>query len=85
MPPGKDGAAWSFANTAGRRLLMTVPPSLARSPRELLLGNILLEQGAVTQERLSAFLAKHSRWNGMLGTALEREEIVSKEQLVEQL
>lgn len=37
VPPGKDGAAWAFANTAGRRLLMTVPPSLARSPRELLL------------------------------------------------
>ncbi|HYH68602.1 MAG TPA: DUF4838 domain-containing protein [Urbifossiella sp.] len=37
VPPGADGAAWTFSNTAGRRLLMTAPPCLARSPRELLL------------------------------------------------
>ena len=34
---GQDGKVWMFANSAGRRLLMTVPPCLARSPRELLL------------------------------------------------
>jgi hypothetical protein len=37
VPAGQDGKSWMFANTAGKRLLMTVPPSLARSPRELLL------------------------------------------------
>jgi len=37
VPAGQDGRLWMFANTAGRRLLMTVPPCMARSPRELLL------------------------------------------------
>lgn len=37
VPAGQDGRAWMFTNTAGRRVLMTVPPCLARSPRELLL------------------------------------------------
>ena len=37
VPAGQDGKAWMFANTAGKRLLMTVPPCLARSPKELLL------------------------------------------------
>lgn len=37
VPAGQDGKVWMFANTAGRRLLMTVPPCLARSPKELLL------------------------------------------------
>ncbi|MFM8275079.1 MAG: DUF4838 domain-containing protein, partial [Gemmata sp.] len=37
VPEGQDGKVWCFANTAGKRLLMTVPPCLARSPRELLL------------------------------------------------
>jgi hypothetical protein len=37
VPAGQDGKAWAFGNTAGRRLLMTVPPCLARSPAELLL------------------------------------------------
>lgn len=43
VPAGGDGAAWSLAHTAGRRLLMTVPPSLARSPRELLLPAEVVE------------------------------------------
>jgi hypothetical protein len=37
VPAGQDGRLWMFADTAGQRLLMTVPPCLARSPRELLL------------------------------------------------
>ena len=37
VPAGHDGKLWMFTHTAGRRLLMTVPPYLARSPRELLL------------------------------------------------
>jgi len=37
VPAGQDGKVWTFASTAGKRLLMTVPPCLARSPQELLL------------------------------------------------
>ncbi len=37
VPAGQDGKLWRFANSAGQRLLMTVPPYLARSPQELLL------------------------------------------------
>ncbi len=37
VPPGEDGKLWTFANTVGQRLLMTVPPFLARSGQELLL------------------------------------------------
>jgi proteasome lid subunit RPN8/RPN11 len=35
--PGQDGKLWKFENSVGQRLLLTVPPYLARSPRELLL------------------------------------------------
>ena len=34
---GQDGRLWKFVNSQGERLLMTVPPYLARSERELLL------------------------------------------------
>jgi hypothetical protein len=34
---GEDGKLWQFQNTAGSRMLMTVPPYLARSGSELLL------------------------------------------------
>lgn len=37
VPAGQDGRLWKFANTQGRRLLLTVPPNLARDGRELLL------------------------------------------------
>src|SRR5262249_1159000 len=37
VPPGQDGRLWKFHNSAGRRLLLTVPPYLARNGRELLL------------------------------------------------
>jgi hypothetical protein len=43
VPAGQDGRAWTFSNTSGRRLLMTVPPCLARSPRELLLPAEVVE------------------------------------------
>lgn len=35
--PGQDGRFWRFHQSAGQRLLMTVPPYLARSTAELLL------------------------------------------------
>jgi hypothetical protein len=37
VPPGQDGKLWKFENSQGQRLLMTVPPYLARSGDELLL------------------------------------------------
>lgn len=37
VPDGQDGKLWTFVDTQGQRLLMTVPPYLARSGAELLL------------------------------------------------
>jgi len=37
VPAGQDGKLWTFVDTQGQRLLMTVPPYLARSGEELLL------------------------------------------------
>ena len=37
VPAGQDGKLWCFHHGNGRRLLMTVPPYLARSGQELLL------------------------------------------------
>lgn len=37
VSPGEDARVWQFQHTAGPRLLMTVPPFLARSAAELLL------------------------------------------------
>ncbi len=37
VAPGADGQLWKFHNSQGQRLLMTVPPCLARNARELLL------------------------------------------------
>lgn len=37
VPAGQDGQLWCFHHGNGRRLLMTVPPYLARSGQELLL------------------------------------------------
>ena len=37
VPEGQDGKLWTFVDTQGQRLLMTVPPFLARSGAELLL------------------------------------------------
>ncbi len=40
---GKDGTLWKFENSVGQRLLMTVPPGLARSAEELLVPAELIE------------------------------------------
>jgi hypothetical protein len=37
VPPGQDGKLWKFTHSSGQRLLMTVPPCLARNADELLL------------------------------------------------
>lgn len=42
--PGEDAKLWQFRNGTGQRLLMTVPPYLARSPRELLLPAEVVER-----------------------------------------
>ncbi len=44
VPAGQDGKLWKFQNGIGQRLLMTVPPSLARNERELLLPREVVER-----------------------------------------
>lgn len=41
---GQDGRLWRFSHCSGRRLLMTVPPFLARSGKELLLPAEVVER-----------------------------------------
>jgi len=47
VPPGQDGKLWKFENSQGQRLLVTVPPYLARSAEELLLPQEVIEADAV--------------------------------------
>jgi hypothetical protein len=44
VPPGQDGKLWKFENSQGQRLLMTVPPYMARSGAELLLPKEVVER-----------------------------------------
>ena len=37
VPAGQDGKLWKFDQCVGQRLLMTIPPILARTSAELLL------------------------------------------------
>ena len=46
VPEGDDGQLWSFKNSHGSRLLMTVPPCLARDASELLLPAEVVERDA---------------------------------------
>ncbi|HYG76466.1 MAG TPA: DUF4838 domain-containing protein [Planctomycetota bacterium] len=46
VPDGEDGKLWKFENTNGQRLLMTVPPFLARSGEELLLPAEVIDADA---------------------------------------
>ncbi len=46
VPEGQDGKLWTFKNSQGQRLLMTVPPYLARSGHELLLPQEVVEADA---------------------------------------
>ncbi len=43
VPPGQDGKLWSFEESRGRRLLMTVPPYLAQTAEDLLLPKEVVE------------------------------------------
>ncbi len=47
VPEGQDGKLWTFRNNQGQRLLMTVPPYLARNGQELLLPVEVVEADAV--------------------------------------
>ena len=44
---GEDGRLWKFSHSAGDKMLMTVPPYLARSAQELLLPREVVERDAV--------------------------------------
>ncbi len=46
VPPGQDGRLWKFENSQGQRLLMTVPPYLARRSEDLLLPAEVVEADA---------------------------------------
>ncbi len=43
VPEGQEGRLWRFDNCAGQRMLMTVPPYLARNEKELLLPREVVE------------------------------------------
>ena len=46
VAPGEDGRLWTFEHCAGDKMLMTVPPFLARSAAELLLPREVVEKDA---------------------------------------
>jgi hypothetical protein len=46
VAPGQDGKLWKFENCQGQRLLMTVPPYLARKAEDLLLPAEVVEADA---------------------------------------
>jgi hypothetical protein len=49
VPEGQDGCFWRIENAVGEKLLMTVPPYLARSPGDLLLPREVVERDAAQQ------------------------------------
>ena len=46
VPDGQDGKLWKFENSQGVRQLMTIPPFLARTGRELLIPREVVERDA---------------------------------------
>ena len=51
VPDGKDGTLWKFENCLGSRMLMTVPPCLAPSGRDLLLPREVVDAETGGQDR----------------------------------
>lgn len=49
VPAGQDGKLWQMRNCYGKRLLMTVPPVLARSEKELLLPRKVVQRDMETK------------------------------------
>ena len=50
VPAGQDGRLWRFENCTGQRLLMTVPPCLARNAKELLLPREVVDADSLHEE-----------------------------------
>ena len=48
VPDNQDAKLWRFHHGNGRRLLMTVPPYLARNAKELLLPHEVVNRDAVS-------------------------------------
>ncbi|MCC7172828.1 MAG: DUF4388 domain-containing protein [Planctomycetes bacterium] len=81
----KSGVLWVQSNGETFSIVLqdgvVVHAASDRSPAGLRLGEILVAQGALTQEQFSAFLARYRTAAGKLGGVLEREEIVTRAQL----
>lgn len=86
---GKSGVLW--VNSPGEKFTIlihdgaVVHASSDNAPREDQLGNVLVHLGAITRQALDRFLEQHSRWSGKIGAALEKQSLVSREQLVQAL
>lgn len=82
---GKTGVLWVKSKKETFTIQMedgfVVNAYSDNTPREHLLGAILLEQGALTEGQLEMFLQSFTRWSGHIGTALEKDKLVSHEQL----
>ncbi|MCM8525289.1 MAG: DUF4838 domain-containing protein, partial [Lentisphaeraceae bacterium] len=50
VPEGQDGKLWTFSKSIGQRLLMTVPPFLARTGSELLLPKEVIMKDSTTSK-----------------------------------
>jgi len=49
------------------------------------LGDLLISEGFITKEQFDRFLTRYTRSAGKIGVAMEREELVSREQLARAL
>lgn len=82
---GKCGVLWVQSNGETFSIVLhdgvVVHAASDRSPPGLRLGEILVAQGALTQQQFDSFLARFRTAAGKLGAALEREEIVTRAQL----
>jgi hypothetical protein len=82
---GKTGVLWVKAKGETFTIQMeegfVVNAFSDNTPREHLLGNILLEQNSITEGQLEMFLQSFTRFSGHIGQALEKDKLVSQEQL----
>lgn len=85
----KTGILW--VKTKGETVTLLIEDgslvhaSTSRTEPGTRLGDVLLRKGFIDAAHLQAFLARWSRWNGKLGIALERDGLISREQLTESL
>ena len=52
VPDAQGGKAWKFNGCGGSPFLMTVPPSVSRSPDELLIPEELLEKESSIKRKI---------------------------------